>query len=182
MDRLRDAAVLTHLIDLLRTRGSWAGETHLQKAVYLAKELLDVPFEFGYMLYKHGPFSFELRDELSALVADDFIRLEPQAPPYGPRFVTTTQASQLQKTYSRTLTKWAPRLEFVASHLGGRGVKELEKLATAVFASHEFPNSSVSHRAKTLSEIKPHISIDEAKSAIHEADAILEEAREAFSQ
>ena len=60
MDRLRRAALLTRLIQRLRDRGSWCGETHLQKASLLLQDLTGVPLGFDYILYKHGPFSFDL--------------------------------------------------------------------------------------------------------------------------
>jgi len=45
MDRLPKAAILTRLARELRASGSWCGETHMQKAVYLLQDLLDVPTE-----------------------------------------------------------------------------------------------------------------------------------------
>ena len=58
----------------------WSGETHLQKATYLACWLVDIPFDFDFILYKHGPFSFELRDELGSMRADRLLDREPQPP------------------------------------------------------------------------------------------------------
>ena len=83
MDRLRRAALLTRLIELLRKKGSWCGETHIQKSTFFVQNLMKVPLSFDFILYKHGPFSFDLRDELTGLRADGLIRLEPQWP-YGP--------------------------------------------------------------------------------------------------
>lgn len=60
MERLNRAAVLLNLVETLRSKGSWASETHFQKAAYFLQELLRVPLEFEFILYKHGPFSFGL--------------------------------------------------------------------------------------------------------------------------
>ena len=60
MNRLSQDAVLVGLARRLYEQGSWTGETHIQKAAYLLHELRDVPFDFAFILYKHGPFSFEL--------------------------------------------------------------------------------------------------------------------------
>jgi len=70
MDRLRRAALLTQLIERLRRRGSWCGETHVQKATLFLQDLTRIPMGFDFILYKHGPFSFDLRDELTSLRAD----------------------------------------------------------------------------------------------------------------
>ena len=67
MTRLEKVAVLLKLLEKLRENGSWCGETHLQKATYMCQQLLSLPTGFDYVLYKHGPFSFDLRGELGAL-------------------------------------------------------------------------------------------------------------------
>ena len=61
MERLQRAAILTELMDRLRADGSWCGETHVQKATYFLQEVLGVQTGFEYILYKHGPYSFDLR-------------------------------------------------------------------------------------------------------------------------
>ena len=64
MTRLQRVAVLTKLTEKLHESGSWCGETHLQKAAYFLQELFNVLLVYEFILYKHGPFSFALRDEL----------------------------------------------------------------------------------------------------------------------
>ena len=88
MDRLKRAALITKLVDRLREENSWCGETHVQKAVYFLQTLFNAPTDFEFILYKHGPFSFDLRDELTSLRADEVLALEVQLP-YGPRIFTT---------------------------------------------------------------------------------------------
>src|ERR1035441_4963526 len=66
-------AVLTLLDREMLAKGSWCGETHIQKATYFLQELLGVDLGFEFVLYRHGPFSFELRDELSSMQADDIL-------------------------------------------------------------------------------------------------------------
>ena len=38
-----------------------------QKAVYFLQEIFDVPTGIEYILYKHGPYSFDLTADLTAL-------------------------------------------------------------------------------------------------------------------
>jgi len=56
MDRLQKAALITRLLQNLRSKHSWCGETHIQKAAFFAQELMEVPLGFEFILYKHGPF------------------------------------------------------------------------------------------------------------------------------
>lgn len=178
MDRLKKAALLTRLIERLREKQSWCGETHVQKATFFLQKIMDVPLEFDFILYKHGPFSFELRDELTALRADDLLKLEPQWP-YGPRIATTERSQYIQRIYSKTLARYEDRITFVAEWLGGKGVAELERLATALYITELAHNrASVNERANQLTNLKPHIPPESARAAIEEVDRIIEEARE----
>lgn len=176
MKRLQKAAVLTRLIDELRRHKSWAGETHVQKAGYLLQEVTGVPLGYDFVLYHYGPFSFDLRDELTALRADGLVTLEPHLR-YGPKLATTPQAEKLQKNFERTLARYSPAIEFVARKLGSSGVYELEKLATALHVTKELgEDASVEDRAKRLTEIKPHIKPQEAREAVRRIDRFRKDA------
>jgi uncharacterized protein YwgA len=85
MNRLEKASILLSLTERLKEQGSWAGETHVQKATYILTKVLGVPLDFEFILYKHGPFSFDLRNELSALRAEGFMAWEIRGLRYGPR-------------------------------------------------------------------------------------------------
>lgn len=174
MNRLAQEAVLVGLARRLHDRGSWSGETHLQKATYLLHELLDVPFDFGFILYKHGPFSFELRDELGSMRADRLVEREVQAPPYGPRFVVTDRGRELESRFARTMERYGPALDWVADRLGDRGVMDLERLATALWVTRELGTEvSIADRAARLHDVKPHVSIPDAADAVREIDDML---------
>ena len=51
MKKLQRDAVLLSLINEMKARGSWCGETHIQKATYFLQELLGVPMNFEFILY-----------------------------------------------------------------------------------------------------------------------------------
>src|SRR5712691_6618655 len=178
MDRLRRAALLTRLIERLRQAGSWCGETHVQKATLFLQDLMHVPLGFDFILYKHGPFSFDLRDELSSLRADELVKLEPQLR-YGPRITTTDRSTYIQGIYSKTLEKYDDSISFVAEKLGGKGVADLERLATALYVTQRAnPGTSIDERAGKLTALKPHIARDDAVAAATEVDQIIEETTE----
>lgn len=173
MNRLQRVAILTRLSDKLRERGSWCGETHLQKATYFLQELLNVPTEFKFILYKHGPFSFDLRDELAAMCADELLKLKPHAPPYGPTIVTSDDGKVLQERFPKTLTRHQSSIDFVAEKLGDKGVSALEGLATALYVTKEAgKNVPVAERAERLKALKPHILRDQARAFVEEVDRI----------
>ncbi len=85
-DQKQRFTLLLHMIGRLIEKGSWFGETHIQKCIYFLQEYYHVPSGYEYILYKHGPFSFELRDELTVMRADGLLSLIPR-PPYGYSFL-----------------------------------------------------------------------------------------------
>ncbi len=173
MNRLAQEAVLVGLARRLDDNGSWSGETHIQKAAFLLRELAHVPFDFEFILYKHGPFSFELRDELSAMRADRLLEREPQPAPYGPRIVVTERGRQLEERLAKTMERYRPTLEWVAAQIGPRNVLDLERLATALWITRDSQNADPEARADQLIRIKPHVSRDSALAAVREIDELL---------
>lgn len=174
MNRRQRAALLVDLAVKLREGGSWCGETHLQKAVYFFQELLDVPTGFDFMLYKHGPFSFDLRDELTAMRADGLLELKLMPFPYGPSLVPTREGRELLDGFPKTLKRYEDELNFVAENLGKRRVTELERLATALYVTNEGEApATVEDRALRMRELKPHISLEESEYAVGALDEII---------
>jgi len=178
MDKFKKTVLLTALADNLRKKGSWCGETHLQKATYFLQALKKVPVGFEFILYKHGPFSFELRDELTAMRADGLFDLHSQWP-YGPTLISTQKSKRLRQKYSKTLQKYQKQLNFVSEQLGKQNVSELEKLATALYIRIEASSKSESQRAKYLHSLKPHVSLDDSLEAVKTVDAIIKLAKSA---
>lgn len=173
MKRLARAAILTELRDKLEERGSWCGETHIQKATFLLQEAAGVPLGLDFVLYKHGPFSFDLRNELTELRSDELIRLEPQAYPYGPRLKATPLSTGLKAKFPKTLAANAAMIEKVADFVGSRGVASLERIVTAVMLRLESPSDTPEDVGGALHGVKPHIGEVDAVSAVREADGFL---------
>lgn len=180
MKRLQRYAVVLSLIERLLKRGSWCGETHIQKSTYFLQELLGVPLGFEFILYKHGPFSFDLSDELLAMRADDVIQLELR-PPYGPSVQPGQRRKLLKRLFPKTLQKYKGRVEFVAKELGGYGVADLESLATAFYFDIQHSNvrsANIDRKASYIHHLKPHISLEQARIALQREEQISNKARD----
>jgi uncharacterized protein YwgA len=173
VNKLVEQAVLVGLARRLHEKGSWTGETHIQKAAYLMHELRGTDFSFGFILYKHGPFSFEMRDELTGMRSDGLITRTVDDPRYGPRLMVTERGEKLEQSLAGTLTRYDDDLDWIADTLHRMGVVELERLATAMWMSRHHEGASVDQRAKAVVEVKPHISYDEALTAVEEIDRLL---------
>lgn len=175
MNQLAQKTILVGLIKRLADKGSWAGETHLQKAAYLLAELRDVDFDFDFILYKHGPFSFELRDELASMRAEGLVDGFAPNPRYGPRLVVTARGEELEEQFAKTMQRYGESLDWIADVLGDRGVMDLERLATAMWVTRQNPSESVRARAEVLTHVKPHILLDAAVESVEEIDRLIAE-------
>jgi uncharacterized protein YwgA len=177
LGELREAAVVATLIDRVAATGRFCGETLIQKSVFFLKELFRVPVADAFRLYYYGPFSFELRDRLQGMQADDFVKVKPHQ--YGATFVTSERYVLLQRQFPKTIDKYAPEIEFVVEELATRGVGQLEPLATALFLTRKNPGASVDDRARELNTVKPHVDIPAAIQSVKQIDAWIERYAEA---
>lgn len=181
MKRLKRSAIVISLIEHLREKGSWCGETHIQKTTYFLQELLKVPMGFEFILYKHGPYSFDLSDELMAMRADMLVKLKSQQP-YGPSIVPGPTSKQLKRLFPKTLKKYRDKVVFTADHFSKCDVATLERLATAFFiTTHETHIRNKQKIAVYINKIKPHISTQQALEAIDEEKEIKKDARKLLS-
>lgn len=176
MDRIKRAATLSSLICQMRQQGSWCGETHIQKSVFFAQELTDLDLGLEFILYKHGPFSFDLRDELTQMRADGLIEVEPRLPQYGPSLSVSSAGVNLVERYPKTVAESTKAIGWIASRLNSKGVAELERLATALYIiKHEPSISTREERVRKLTAIKSHVSSEEATEAFELVEQMMAE-------
>ncbi|NLO75992.1 MAG: hypothetical protein GX092_03820 [Clostridia bacterium] len=175
MSGVKRQTVLLSLIEKMKVNGSWCGETHIQKCGYFLQELLSVPLGFEYILYKHGPFSFDLRDELGLMRSNMIIELINRSP-FGSSISPGDAADSLKQMYPKTSTMYTKEIDFIVNKFANFGVAELERLATAFYVTTKHERESNIERAKILNKLKPHVSLGEAKEAITSMEAIMKEA------
>jgi len=170
-----NAAIVVELVAQLRGAGNWCGRPHLQKAAYFLKHLTGVPLDFDFILYKHGPFSFGLRSELSYLQAVGLLERRLNEPPYAPSLQPGPRAHLLMQRYRAAAEQYDREIGFIAEQLADKGVVALEKLGTALWVTLNTEATTDQDRADTMVELKPHIGPDEALEAVHEVDRMREE-------
>lgn len=178
MERLQKAAIILSLAEQLREKGSWCGETHIQKAAYLLEGMLGVPLDVEFVLYKHGPYSFDLSDDLARFKADGILEEEIMPYPYGPKIKPGKLADQIRAKYPKTTAKYLPFVQFVADNLSDSKVTVLERLATALYVTREgAAGEDVMARSRRLHELKPHVPLDEAREAVDWVDRMIGQSR-----
>ncbi len=170
MDALANSTVLLKLIEQLRKSGSWTGETHVQKAAFFLKELYDVPLPAEFVVYKYGPFSFDLRDQLVHLRTTGHIRTEPQ-PGYGPKLGLTEVGTELLGRYHWKWKDYDAAIAAATEWLAGKSVQDLERLATAWYVHRREPGLSDDTKIGHIRTLKPHVTEEQAQRALQEATA-----------
>ena len=172
MNRIIKAVLISELLTRMIARDSWAGETHLQKCMFFLQRMRGVPTDYSFLLYRYGPFSFGLRDDLVQLQGDGLVELSPRPYPYGPTLTASEASQRFRKLCSKTLEKYDDDLNFVADHFGSMTASELEKFATAYYFHLRELSSSDEDIAKKVNAVKPHISVSEGVKATQEIRGI----------
>lgn len=173
-------AVSVELADRLRERGSWCGETHLQKAMYIFQDISRLNFGYKFIIYKHGPYSFDFSSELSAMRAAQVLEFQFPQKGYGPNIVPTALGIKIHAIHSDYVEEFKLLIQFLADWFGNHDVKYLEKIATAYFVTRQNPRIPVEERARRLHSLKPHVDISAAEEAVRIVDDKRALAKERF--
>lgn len=166
------SSLVLNAMQALSKEGSWCGETHVQKTIYLCQTVLGAPTEFKFVLYKHGPYSFHLSDHLQKLISDQLVIVLPKPPPYGPSLRVTIDAAKVTEKFKIDDLLFK-KLATLSKRLSSKTVADLEKLATAVYVKRYLDKGvPAERRAAKMHELKPHVSVEAALLAVREADVI----------
>ncbi len=176
MNERERRALVCRLVGEMKQCNSWAAETHIQKCVYFLQEMLKVPVGYDYILYKHGPYSFDLRRELAVMRARYQLDLESRYP-YGPSFVLGSRG----KLNLGLVAKHDDAVEFVTTELSTRKVDALERLSTALYVTRKNADLTDEEAARRINELKPHVKVPQAADAIEELHRLEEAASEALA-
>src|SRR5215471_8882064 len=119
-------AMIVDLLKKMRAQGSWCGETHIQKAMYISQDLAKANYGYKFVMYKHGPFSFDLKDELAAMRASGIIEFAFPQRGYGPSICVTKFGERVFDTNQESIENCCRVNEFVAKWLAASDVRSLE--------------------------------------------------------
>ena len=168
-DTQREVLILD-FVRRLKAGGCWCGETHIQKSTYFLQEFMGVPLGLNYIFYKHGPFSFDLNDQLTALRGNGLVD-QRSHPPYGPHLHASDTAQPYLNNFPKTIGSFGSAMDFVVHKLASKNVAELERLSTALYVRLEKPEAEDGELAEEMHRLKPHVSVQEALVALGEVAA-----------
>jgi uncharacterized protein YwgA len=165
---VNDAGMLLELIAQSRKIGNWCGESYLQKASYIAHVVLELPLSVPFVLYKKGPYSFELKNLLMEMRANRLITLTPEGR-YGPSFVLLE--STLTRTLRDLVAQHTAGIERLVRYLSRKDIAGLEAFSTAIMFWNQFQDAT--GHVDELNRLLPTLSRSDAVATIEEAHEFL---------
>jgi len=130
MKRRQRQTVLLTLVQFLQNYDIPCRDSTLQPTVYILQNVLGIPLGFMFALYKEAPYSFQLRNEVMAMLADELVQLQYQPYPDSPTLVVTDAGRRLQDRYPKTLHAYMKTIHFVADSLDRFRLDVLKRIAT----------------------------------------------------
>jgi hypothetical protein len=139
--------------------------------MYILQDLSKSNFGYKFVIYKHGPYSFELNNELAAMRSANILEFQFPKEGYGPSIAPTKFGEKVLSVNEENIGGYLPAVEFLADWFSKSDVRHLEKVATAYYVTMKNPRVPAMERAKRLSSLKPHVDIHAAEEAVRIVDA-----------
>lgn len=166
MEYSKHSTILAVVEGLLR-RGSWTGKTHVQKALSLLSDARLIPPQFDFVLYKHGPYSFDVENEIEQMRSYEAVNIYANPNGYGVTIRPGTNAFFVKRQAPLSAGHQAA-IEKVCEFVDARSVTVLERLATAAWIRTNQAITETAEVARRLNALKPHVSIADAVAADQE--------------
>jgi len=164
-------ALILGVIEGLNRHGSWTGKTHVQKAMALLNAKADIALPFQFVLYKHGPYSFDIEEELEQMKGYAAVVSE-SVPGYGV-MLRAGEMAGFVKRQAPLSDQEKEAIERVSAFVGGGNVIELERIATAAWIRTREKIQDADRVVARLHELKPHVSMQEAAAAARRVALLL---------
>ncbi len=164
-----DRAAIIYLIRQLHKVGSWCCEAHIQKAVFFLQSIVGYDTDYEFVLYKHGPYSFGLHEDLNYLSIMGLVYKDISNPQYGP---TVFVKNGVPGPSDDAVPAWKEKVDHVVKFVGDKGVAELERLSTAIFLLNKDSRTN-EDLARKMYSLKPHIPEDDALDTLKHARSLL---------
>lgn len=158
-------AIVLRAVQSLNKVGSWTGKTHVIKSLFIASSKVELPFQF--VLFKHGPYSFDANDAIEFMSAVKMLELT-STPPYGVKL----KPGQIERIIETDVDpKVLEAVDEAAKAVGSCDVKELEAFATSLWVSEKQDPADNTDWFTGVKKLKPHLDDAMIVKAIERARA-----------
>lgn len=161
------SAWILHAIDLLNKHDSWCGRIHIHKLLYLTHRLLHADLPFSFQLYRFGPYSFDLDNDLRALTSFGIVEQQLRSEAYGPThrpMANWHSISELQEIPPAEKDKLAKMAELIGDSPSG----ELELVATCLWGEvDQLISGDDAKLVSWVQSVKPRYSKEKVAEALN---------------
>ena len=143
--------------------------------VYLLQELNDVPTNYQFSLYTHGPFTAQLLGDLDLVEALGAVKVQYVISGYGGYQISPgREAEAIRDKAAQFLDEKKDVIDRVVDEFGGFSAKELELRSTIVYVDREIKRSKKSLDRcgfiGLVKKIKPRFSEEAIEKALAELE------------
>lgn len=151
---------------------------HIQKAMFILQDIAKANLGYKFVIYKHGPFSFNLSSELTEMRAVGILELKFPRDGYGPSIRVTEFGERVYNVNKENIEKFDKVAKFLAEWFSSSDVRYLERISTAYFVTAKNPRDLAIDRARKLNSLKPHVDMEAAEDAVRVVDEKRKEAKQ----
>ena len=168
-------ALIAELAQRLEGKSPQFGKTSLQKLVYLLQELNDVPTDYQFSLYTHGPFTAQLLGDLDLVEALGAVKVHYVISGYGGYQISPDrEAEPIRDKAAEFLDANKAAIETVVDEFGAFSAKDLELRSTIVYLDRDVKRSKKdldrSDFIELAKKIKPRFTEDAIEKALGELE------------
>jgi len=146
---MKKSDLVLYVVEKLNEVGSWAGNTHLQKIIYLVQSTCNFRL-YDFVLYHYGPYSFDLREDVDFLTISNY--LERDADEFGYHY---RLSSSLEPSIPSEIQE---RVNKIVKVFGKAPTTLLELITTVDYVVKKSPGKSDREIVEIVKRIKPHFS------------------------
>ncbi len=158
------------MVDALKKQHSWCAMLHIQKACYIAQEMLKVKHNYDFIRYKYGPYCFDLANDvhtasLKCLLDDIAIHKH-----YGKSYELSNDAQKYVDDKKLNYPH-IDAVEFIANWFNDRPAIDLEEITSVYMVRNDLGTSASEDEIITATKKwKKHFSAKDIRNAIAEID------------
>ncbi|AEA46126.1 hypothetical protein Arcve_0085 [Archaeoglobus veneficus SNP6] len=146
---MKNSDLILYVVKKLNEVGSWAGNTHLQKIIYLIQSTCNIKL-YDFVLYHYGPYSFDLREDVDLLTISNYLERDVDEFGYHYRLSSVLEPS--------IPSEIRDKVDRIVKVFGKAPTTLLELITTVDYVARKSPGKSDNEIVEIVKKIKPHFS------------------------
>ncbi len=147
--KIKKDGLILYVVKKLNEVGSWAGNTHIQKIIYLVQSACNLKL-YDFVLYRYGPYSFDLREDVDFLAISNYLERDVDEFGYHYRL-----SSSLDPTIPSEIQE---KVDKIVKVFGKAPTTLLELITTVDYVARKSSKKSDREIIEIVRKIKPHFS------------------------